>query len=352
MRPWTRAVLPLLGGIFSLSSAALAAPCIQVTLTGTGGPPAFNGLAGPGTLVGYGDDATGCRDVLMQFDAGRGTVMRLSQVGVQSTDLAAVFLTHIHSDHLEGLSDIVQQRWMYGAGGPKLDIVCASDAVAPAGYTVSCRKLIEHIDDAYKLSGETAVRIEEMPGLDPAGAVDMLDLTTFDPPADPQRVWSLGDVTVSAIASAHIPGHASFRVDTPAGSVVISGDAASEKTQGSENRSTSGQVEKLAKGADILVQAAIHPALAPSEGSGMPAPIYLRQSDAIDVGAMAQRDGIPFVMLTHLGPALGAESQGPWPVPGGSLNEADYREAVEAGGYTGTVIVGTDLATLRLPLAK
>ena len=38
-----------------------------------------------------------------------------------------------------------------------------------------------------------------------------------------------------------------------------------------------------------------------------------------------------------------------WKVPGGPLTEADYRKAVEAGGFTGTTIVGTDLATLRLP---
>jgi hypothetical protein len=38
-----------------------------------------------------------------------------------------------------------------------------------------------------------------------------------------------------------------------------------------------------------------------------------------------------------------------WKVPGGALTEADYRKAVEAGGFTGNTIVGTDLATLRLP---
>ena len=36
---------------------------------------------------------------------------------------------------------------------------------------------------------------------------------------------SAGDVKVSAIRSTHIAGHASYRVDTPAGSVVIGGDA-------------------------------------------------------------------------------------------------------------------------------
>jgi len=40
---------------------AKAAPCLVVTLTGTqGGPQSFNGLAGAGTLVRYGDDNNDC----------------------------------------------------------------------------------------------------------------------------------------------------------------------------------------------------------------------------------------------------------------------------------------------------
>src|ERR1700739_4058951 len=62
---------------------ALAAPCLIVTLTGTqGGPQSFNGLAGAGTLVRYGDDSNECGALKLQFDAGRGTTMRLSKLGV------------------------------------------------------------------------------------------------------------------------------------------------------------------------------------------------------------------------------------------------------------------------------
>lgn len=105
---FTTALVALITGwaAFGLASAQ-AAPCMVVTLTGTGGPPPVDGLAGPGTLVRYGDDTNDCRDVLLQFDAGRGTVMRLSQLGIQPAQLDAVFFTHIHSDHVEGFSDIV-----------------------------------------------------------------------------------------------------------------------------------------------------------------------------------------------------------------------------------------------------
>jgi ribonuclease Z len=40
---------------------AQAAPCLIVTLSGSGGgPPTFNGLAGAGTLVRYGEDTNNC----------------------------------------------------------------------------------------------------------------------------------------------------------------------------------------------------------------------------------------------------------------------------------------------------
>ena len=102
-------------------------------------------------------------------------------------------------------------------------------------------------------------------------------------------VWSSGDVKVSAIRSTHIPGHASYRVDTPAGSVVIRGDAGNDVLAPPRSSSTSEQVEKLAKGADIVVHSAIHPIMGPDMGSGMFPYAYFRQSTATDLGAMAER---------------------------------------------------------------
>jgi len=95
---------------------------------------------------------------------------------------------------------------------------------------------------------------------------DLLHTITFAPRDEPQVVWSKGGVKVSAIRSTHVVGHASYRVDTPAGSVVIGGDAGNDIP--ARPSSTSEQVEKLAKGADVIVHSTIHPVLGPEPGSG------------------------------------------------------------------------------------
>jgi ribonuclease Z len=332
----------------ALGTAAHAAPCLIVTLTGTqGGPSVFNGQAGAGTLVSYGDDANTCGAMRLQFDAGRGTSMRLSQINVTPVQLTAIFLTHIHGDHTEGLPDVMGLRWYLK--GPKIDIVCSADARTAVGSTNSCRNYVTHIADAFLQSGEIAERRSEDTVRVAGGPAELANVLTFDPKETPQVVWSSGDVKVSAIRSTHIAGHASYRVDTPAGSVVIGGDASNDVPAPPRAHSTSDQVERLATGADVIVHSTIHPVLGPDRGSGFPAQSFYRQPLASDLGAMAKRAGVKYLILTHLAPSLGAARHNRWNVPGGALTDVDYRKAVEAGGFTGTAVVGTDLATLRLP---
>jgi len=344
-------------GFFAVAWLALdvataeAAPCLVVTLTGTHGGPQqpFNGLASAGTLIRYGDDANNCGIVKLQFDVGRGTTMRLSQIGVGTEELNAVFFTHMHTDHTEGLVDLVLSRWAFHGTGPKIDAICSSDVASPQGFTVSCRNFVAHMADSFIQSGEIAQRHSEVRERTAGGPSELVNTITFDPRDEPQVVWSSGDVGVSAIRSTHMPGHASYRVDTPAGSVVIGGDAASDALVPPRRHSTSDQVERLAKGADIIVHSVIHPIMGPGMGSDMYPYAYYRQSTATDVGAMAQRDGAKYLMLTHLIPSLGANEQYPFKVPGRPLTDADYRKAVQDGGFTGTIIVGTDLTSLRVP---
>src|SRR5689334_903668 len=66
---------------------------IRVVLLGTGSPLPSVKRFGPAVLVQAGGKT-------LVFDAGRGVAQRLVQVGVRLGSIDALFLTHLHSDHL------------------------------------------------------------------------------------------------------------------------------------------------------------------------------------------------------------------------------------------------------------
>ncbi len=131
-----------------------------------------------------------CGVVKLQFDAGRGTTMRLSQLGVGTEQLNTVFLTHMHNDHTEGFADLVQSRWAFHGTGPKIETVCSADAVPSPGFTVSCRKFVTHIADAFIQSGEIAQRHSEVKERTVGGPAELINKITFDPKDEPQVVWT------------------------------------------------------------------------------------------------------------------------------------------------------------------
>jgi ribonuclease Z len=229
----------------------------------------------------------------LQFDTGRGTNMRLSQIGVSPVQLNAIFFTHMHSDHTEGFGDIMLLRWYFK--GPKIDVVCSSDAVSRLGFTNSCRKFVTHIGDPFLQSGEIAERRSEDNARLAGGPADLSNVITFEPKEEPQVVWSSGDVKVSAIRSTHTAGHASYRVDTPAGSVVIGGDASNDVLAPPRSSSTSDQVERLAKGVDIIVHSTIHPVLGPDRDSGFPPQSFYRQSLTTDLWRYGKAGGAKYL---------------------------------------------------------
>ena len=77
-----------------------------VTLLGTGTPIPNIERFGPSTLVEVGNQK-------LLFDSGRGATIRLAQLGIPVADVTAVFLTHFHSDHVNGLADMWLTGWIY-----------------------------------------------------------------------------------------------------------------------------------------------------------------------------------------------------------------------------------------------
>lgn len=84
--------------------AQAANPAIKVTLLGTAGPEYFRDRSGIATLV-----EAGGRKLL--FDVGRGATQRLYESRVNPKDITDIFLTHLHNDHFEGLSELWLTPW-------------------------------------------------------------------------------------------------------------------------------------------------------------------------------------------------------------------------------------------------
>jgi ribonuclease Z len=119
-----------------------------------------------------------------------------------------------------------------------------------------------------------------------------------------------------------------YRVETPDGVVVISGD-----TRVCE------EVEDLSSDADLLVHEACRTtALADLIAGTAFETIFSYHADTIELGAMAARTGVPHVMLTHLIP------------PPDEPGAADaFASDLRTGGYAGQITVGEDLASVTLP---
>ncbi len=78
---------------------------IEVTLLGTGSPIPDARRAGPSTLVRAGGQT-------FLVDCGRGVLQRAAAIGVAPNALAALLLTHLHSDHIADLGDVIITRWV------------------------------------------------------------------------------------------------------------------------------------------------------------------------------------------------------------------------------------------------
>lgn len=281
-----------------------------VTLTGTGVPHPAPGRAGPGVLVRHGSTA-------LQFDAGRSTVLRLAEAGTLLSDLDALFLTHVHSDHVVGLADLVMTRWVQGTLHPSgpLPIV----AVEGQATAFAATMLDPYADDI-------ALRVEHVQEHPPS-----LDIRPFPLPTVPVEVWRSedGDVVVEAVAVHHEPVHEAvgFRITTPDGVVVISGDTR-----------VCDEVRDLAAGADVLVHEACRLTVMKDLIAGTPfEQIFDYHADTHALGGLAEDAGVGHLVLTHLIPP---------PVDDAAVDAfaADVRE----GGYTGPLTVGHDLFTVEL----
>jgi ribonuclease Z len=193
-------------------------PLIKVTLLGTGTPQPIMERFGPGTLVQAGSE-------LLLFDAGRGCLQRLRQVNISYDKITALFLTHLHSDHIVGIPDLWLTGWLVSRRTIPLNVY------GPQGTN----NLIENLQKAYVY--DIHIRIED----DKAPADGSILLVSE---IQEGEIYEKNGVKVIAFEVDHSPVKPAFgyRIEYKGHSVVLSGD-----TRYSKN------VIKYATGTDLLI---------------------------------------------------------------------------------------------------
>jgi len=288
---------------------------LHVYLCGAGGPLPDPVRSGPcvGVIAGR---------TLVVVDAGTGGARNLQRSGFVPGRVAAVFLTHFHSDHIDGLGELALLRWTGGGHASPLPVhgpEGVEDVVA--GFDAAYRR-----DAGYRVAHHGA---ETVP---PSGAG--MDARPFAPPVDGDApvVWESEGLVVRAFAVDHAPVSPAvgYRFDYQGRSVVVSGDTAK-----------SSNLVARATGADLLVHEALSPELvrrlhdaAATAGRANLAKITADIPDyhtsPVEAAEVAQAAGVRHLLFYHVVPPL--------PVPG--LDGAFLAGVSDA--FDGGVTLGRD----------
>jgi ribonuclease Z len=293
----------------AVHQATKPAEKMYAILLGTGFPRPDADRAGPSTAVIFGEK-------VFLVDAGRGVMQRVAGAALKPSSIQAVFLTHLHSDHIDGLPDVFHSTWQFGRSTP-------FQLYGPEGTN----DVVDGIMKFY--AADIHIRrdlTEKLPA--PGATIDTHILKEG-------VVYQDGDLRVAAFLVDHFPVVPAFgfRFDTPGGSIVISGD-----THPNDN------LVRFAKGADILIHEAYLPqsnaeSASPSDTATEGAWFARYHSTAAEAGDDAARAGVKILVLTHLIPHR----------PGDS--DPLFREEA-AKSFHGKIIVGHDLMRIELPSAQ
>ena len=267
---------------------------IEVTLLGTGSPIPDARRAGPSTLVRAGGQT-------FLVDCGRGVQQRMTAVGVSATGLSALLLTHLHSDHIADLGDLIITRWVttftpepnplkiIGPPGTKAVVEATLKAFGPdIGYRIA-----HHAD----LTSPPPVEVEEhVEGL----------------------VLHHDGVRITVAPTDHRPVQPTigFRISYEGASVVLAGDTVPCAT-----------LDELAAGAGALVHTVIRKDLIESMPMQRIRDICDYHSSVQEAAATAQRAGVGILILTHYVPAIAPGQEDEWR----ALAASEFNQQIELG---------------------
>ena len=214
---------------------------IHVFLCGTGSPLPDADRAGPCIGVLAGNDA-------FVFDSGSGSTRKLLRMGFPADRMRAVFLTHLHSDHIDGLGELLLQAWMAGGRNQPLPVY------GPQGT----EQVVAGFDQAYAIDKGFRVahhgpQVARPDGF--GGKAMILPVPLSSAPA-----WNEGGVSITVIKVNHAPVAPAFgyRIDYKGRSVSISGDTIYSQ-----------EFTDASRGVDVMFHEALNPKMVGQLGAAL-----------------------------------------------------------------------------------
>jgi ribonuclease Z len=273
-----------------------------VTLLGTGCPQVHPDRFGPASLVRVGE---------MSFlvDCGSGVTQRMAAAGVSGAKLDALLLTHLHSDHLVDLYQLVISGWHQGRERPQR-------IFGPAGT----RAFAEATMEVWRAEREQRIRWE----CRPSAAAFELEITELEEGV----LWEADGLRITAFEVDHGPVKPAFGFlfETAQARTAFSGDT-----------TVCDRLVAAAKDVDLLVhECFIHGALAPGRmrsAQGL-ANVAAYHTLSSEVGKVAARAGAGLLLLHHF-------------VPVAFDRDALLREV--GADFRGPVLIGEDLLSVDVP---
>ncbi|GGB68274.1 MBL fold metallo-hydrolase [Blastomonas aquatica] len=292
---------------------------LHLILCGTGSPLPDPARSGPCTLIIAGKQ-------VFLVDSGSGAGRRIGQIGVPLGRIDAAFLTHFHSDHIDGLGEVLMLRWAASGRPTPLPVF------GPQGV----ERVVSGFDTAY--TADYGYRIAHhgadiMPG---SGAGARARTVGSKLPA---VIYSNGGVKVTAFQVKHDPVEPAlgYRFDYQGRSVVISGDTAPTPA-----------VAKICNGCDVLVHDVLNAdmvgrisATAKARGDDRIAKIMSDipgyHTTPVAAAQIAQSGMARMLLFTHIVPRMPTRLLHPYFLRG------------VADAYSGKVVMGEDGLKISLP---
>ena len=262
---------------------------LHLYLCGSGSPMADPERAGPclGVIAG---------DTRLIVDVGAGSMRVLGRMGFPVGRTDRLLLTHLHSDHIDGLGELMVQSWVANGRGAPLPVS------GPPGTA----EVAEGFNRAYRIDAGYRTAHHGTGVANPAGYGLVPTEIVLPDGVRSKVVLRKGDLVVTAIRVSHDPvsDAYAYRIDYKGRSVAISGDTAYEPA-----------FARAAKGVDVLFHEALDPVLvgkmeAAAKANGAPviakvlADIPGYHTSPVDAAKIAAQAEVRMLVFYHTVPPL------------------------------------------------